>query len=60
MFTLCECEFHDFDLKLLFSSGEIFSEQVSPYQTGVVSLEAQNIIEVPFKGIGSVCCVYSV
>ena len=43
-FTLRECVFHDFDPKLLFSSGEVFSEQASPCQTTVVSLEAQNII----------------
>ena len=57
-FTLCECVFHDFDQKLLFSSGEVFSEQASRYQTSVVSLEAQNILEVPFKGLSSMCCVY--
>ena len=50
-FTLRECVFRDFDHKLLFSSGEVFSEQSNRYQTSVVSLEAQNIIEVPFKGL---------
>ena len=59
-FTVCECVFHNFDQKLLFSSGEVFSEQASLYQTSVVSLEAQNILEVPFKGLSSMCCVYSV
>ena len=56
-FTLRECVFHDFDPKMLFSSGEVFSEHASRYQTTVVSLEAQNIIEWPFKGLGSTCCV---
>ena len=59
-FTLCECAFHDFDHKLLFSSGEVFLEQASRYQTSMVSLEAQNILEVPFKGLRSMCCVYFV
>ena len=59
-FTLCKCVFHDFDQKLLFSSGEVFTEQASRYQTSVVSLEVRNIIEVPFKGLGSMCCVYFV
>ena len=58
-FTLCECVFfHDFDQKLLFSSGGVFSEQASRYHTSVVSLEAQNITEVPFKGRSSMWCVY--
>ena len=55
-FTLCECVFYDFDQKLLFSSGEVFSEQASRYQTSVASLEAQNILEVPFKGLSPMCC----
>ena len=49
-----------FWIKLLFSSGEVFSEQASRYQTSVVSLEAQNILEAPFKGLSSMCCVYFV
>ena len=44
----------------MFSSGEVFSEQASRHQTSVVSLEGQNIIEVPFKGLSSTCCVYFV
>ena len=44
----------------MFQSGEVFSEQASQYQTSVVSLEAQNIIEVPFKSLISMCCVYVV
>ena len=59
-FTLWECAFHEFDPKMLFSSGEVISEQASRYQTCVVSLKAQNIIEVPFKGLISMCCVYFV
>ena len=50
-FTLCECGFHDFAQKLLFSPGEVFSEQASPYQTSVVLLESLNFFEVPFKGL---------
>ena len=49
--TLCECEFHDFDPKLTFSSGEVSPEQASPYQTSVASLESHKIIEAPFKGL---------
>ena len=52
-FTLCECVFYDFDHKLLFSSGEVFSEEASRYQTSMVSLEAQNILEIPFMGLSS-------
>ena len=56
MFRLfCECVFHGFDQKLLLLSGEVFSEQASRYQTSDVSLETQNILEVPFKV--SVQCV---
>ena len=47
---MCEVEFHDIDQKLLFLSEEVFSEQVSPYQMSVVSLEVQNIVEAPFNG----------
>ena len=54
---LCVYVFHDFHHKLLFSSGDGFSD---PYQTSVVSLEAQNIIEVPFKGLSSMRYVYFV
>ena len=54
MFNLHSGEFHDYDP---FSLGNGFSEQASPYPTSVVSLEAQNILEVPFKGLGSMCCV---
>ena len=50
-FTLCECVFQDFDQKLLFSLGEVFSKQASPYQTSRLSLESQCILDVPFKGI---------
>ena len=57
---LCECVFHDFRHKLLLSSGEVFSEHASRYQTRVMSLEAQNILEVPLKGLSSMWCVYFV
>ena len=59
-FSLCSGDFHDFHTKLLFSSGEVFSEQASRYPTSVVSLEAQNILDVPHKGLSSMCCVYFV
>ena len=49
-----------FWLKLLVSSGEVFSEQTGPHEAKMVSLEAQNILEVPFKGLGSMCGVYCV
>ena len=52
-FSLCECEFHDFAQKLLFSSGEVFLKQASPRQTSVGPYELQNIIEAPFKGFCS-------
>ena len=57
-FTLGECVFHDFHHKLLFSSGEVFSEQASRYHTSAASLEAKNILEVPFKDLSSMCSVY--
>ena len=60
VFALCECEFHDFDQKLLFSSGEVSSEQASPYQTSVVSLESQIIIYATFKSLNWMCRVYFV
>ena len=60
VFTLCECEFHDFDQKLLVSSGEVLSEQTGPHEAKMVPLEAQNILEVPFKGLSSMGCVYYV
>ena len=50
-FTLYSDGLHDFDPKLPFSSGEVFSEQGSPYQTGMVSLESKSIVEVLFKGL---------
>ena len=59
-FTLYEYVFYEFDQKLLFSTGEVFSEQAGRYPTSAVSLEAQNIIEVPFKGLMSMCCADSV
>ena len=57
-FTLCEYVFHDFDQKLLVSSGEVFSEQKGPHEAKMVSLEAQNTLEVPFNGLSPICCVY--
>ena len=30
------------------------------HEAKTVSLEAQNILEVPFKGLSSMCCVYFV
>ena len=58
--TLCECVFHEFHHKLPFSSGEVFSEQACRYQTSMMSLEAQNILEVLFQGLSSTCGVYFV
>ena len=49
--TFCSREFRDFDNKLFFSLGEVFSEHAIPHQMGVVSLEAQNILEAPSKGL---------
>ena len=59
-FTLCSGEFLEFYQTLMFSSGDVFSEKASPYQTGVVSLEALSIVDALFKGLRCICRVYVV